>query len=459
MSFSPELAEIRFGCGLSPVLAPPSDPAALLKGLLGPDEMAQRFGIAGFDPLRARLAKVADIRKRFRDRELTRVERDKQFKALRSNTGKEGAVWFTQSLHRRINTRHGFHERMVAFWADHFTAMGKNAYLKFASAPYIEEAIRPNIAGTFADLVIAATTHPLMLRYLDQNTSVGPASRVAARSKRLSGLNENLAREVLELHTLGVGGPYSQDDVRQLAELFTGLSLTPDSGFRFRPQFAEPGAETVLGKSYGGDPATLESILQSLHDLARHPATARHIAGKLAVHFVSDTPDPALVQHIEGRFIDTGGNLLAVCGAMLEHPASWAPPLRNVKPPADFIASACRALALDPDRLNKLGFRVLKRLLMDPLAVMGQPWQRPNGPDGWNEDDAAWITPQGVSARLSWALRAPQKLRRSLPDPRRFATTSLGSFAPQSVHFAARAAESKSDAIGLVLASPAFQRR
>jgi len=458
MSFSPELAEIRFGCGLSPEIAKPPDPDAVLQGLNGPDEMARRFPIDGFSKVAARAAKVAKLRRQGRKSDNKSETRDK-IKAYRREGKKEGSRWFVQSLQRWIHTEHGFRERLVAFWADHFTAFGKNPILRYATGPYVEEAIRPNISGSFADLLIATTTHPIMLHYLDQGGSIGPGSRAASRSKKPKGLNENLARELLELHTLGVGGPYTQNDVRQLAELFTGLSFSNKAGFQFRAKFAEPGPETVLGTQYGNDPATLAPILQALRDLATHPATARHIASKLAVHFVSDVPDPALVQHIAGRFRDTGGDLRAVNEALLEHPSSWDTGLGNVKPPADFIASAARALAPETDRIAALDTRATRLFLLEPLTMMGQPWQHPNGPDGWNETDAAWITPQGVSTRLRWALSVPQKLRPDLPDPRVFVTAALGQFAPQSVHTAARFAESRSDAIGLVLAAPAFQRR
>lgn len=198
-----------------------------------------------------------------------------------------------------------------------------------------------------------------MLHFPDQNVSVGPGSAVANKGKRLKDLNENLAREVLELHTLGVGGPYTQDDVRQLAELFTGLNFDPKSGFIFRGNYTEPGTGTVLGRSYG-DKAGLEPILQSLRDLAVHPATARHIARKLSAHFVSDTPDPALVNHVAGRFIDTDGDLMAVYAALLEHPSSWQPELQDVKPPADFMASAARALVPGPKRIGGLKPRLIR---------------------------------------------------------------------------------------------------
>jgi uncharacterized protein (DUF1800 family) len=308
--------------------------------------------------------------------------------------------------------------------------------------------------------LVAVVTHPLMLHYLDQNTSAGPNSRAAARARRTSGLNENLAREVLELHTLGVNGPYTQNDVRELAALFTGLSYTAEDGFVFRKPYAEPGAETVLGQSYGGKAPRLDDITAALHDIARHPATAQHIAQKLAVHFVADTPDPALVQALARRYGETGGDLSAVYTALLDHPAAWAPERVNVKPPVDFIGSAWRALAVDPEVVEGLSLRDLRRTLILPLRDMGQPWQAPDGPDGWPEEDSFWITPQGLSARLRWAVSAPPVLCDPLPEPSAFAPVALGQGAvPDPVEFATRAAETPAEAIGLVLASPAFQRR
>src|SRR5690606_4985798 len=138
------------------------------------------------------------------------------------------------------------------------------------------------------------------------------------------GLNENLARELLELHTLGAGSGYRQDDVRQMAELLTGLTVDPDRGTVFKPQLAEPGAETVLGVSYGGDKARLDDIAALLHDLAVRPETAAHLARKLAVHFVSDDPPEDLVATMRAAFSDRGGDLSAVYAAMLGHPAAWS---------------------------------------------------------------------------------------------------------------------------------------
>lgn len=459
MSFRPELADIRFGCGLSPRIAPPASAQALLDGLGAEDVMAARFPIDGFTRYTEALVHVQTMGREAR--KAGTVEQVRQdMRRFRREMVAQGQRWHSERLLRWTWSETPLRERLTLFWADHFTTVGKSVIMGPAVLPYMQDAIRPHLTGRFGDMLVASTTHPMMLHFLDQTLSVGPGSEAAARTSRLGGLNENLAREVLELHTLGVDGPYTQDDVRQLAELFTGLSFSAETGFRFRPKFGEPGAETVLGKRYGGDPARLAPIIEALQDLAVHPATARHIAGKLAVHFTGDDPDPALVDHVAARFAETGGDLMAVTEALLEHPASWAAdrPL-NAKPPLDFVASACRALAVAPDHLRGLELRVLRRALVRPLRAMGQPLLTPSGPDGWPEEDSAWITPQSVSARLRWALTGPAVLSPDLPDPRGFVDTALGPFATEAVRFAADAAESRSDAVGLVLAAPAFQRR
>ncbi|UWQ78094.1 DUF1800 domain-containing protein [Leisingera sp. S132] len=461
MRFDGELAEIRFGAGLSPLLPPPVSAADMLERLEGPDDAARAFPVPGFNQAMAGTRTFWQLQTERRQQEGKPgyEAADKAFKDFRRQRNHARIGWHGQNLLRHAHTRDGFRERLALFWADHFTAQGKNAALRVLAAPYAETVIRPHLAGRFEDMLTAAVTSPLMLHYLDQRNSAGPASRAAKRHKRLSGLNENLAREVLELHTLGVDGPYSQSDVRQLAELFTGLSFNAKDGFVFRPGMAEPGAETVLEKAYGGGKPELEQVLAALRDLARHPATARHTARKLAVHFTADVPDPDLVDHMAARYQSTGGDLMQVYAALLEHPAAWAPELRNVKPPFDFLASACRALAVPAARVARLKPGQVNRLLLAPLTPMGQAWEFSGGPDGWPEADTAWITPQALAARLRWTMTAPRRLLQDLPDPRDFAGAALGSYANERVRFAARAAETRTEGIGLILSSPAFQRR
>lgn len=461
MSFSPELADIRFGCGLSPTMEPTPSPLDLLNGLTGDDLMARRFPVTPYKDVQTRLRRRYALAKAKRKAAGTarEVDIDRQTKEMLHQIRNDNVNDFAQTMLRWTNTRQGFRERLTFFWADHFTTIARSRVMASSISAYVDEAIRPRMTGRFSDLLIAAETHPVMLRYLEQNNSVGPHSRFAVRKGGERGLNENLAREVMELHTLGVGGPYTQDDVRQLAELFTGMSFDRSGEFKFRTAIVEPGSETVLGRAYGGGAASLDDIKSVLTDLAEHPATARHIAGKLAVHFVGDTPDPALVSHVEKRYLDTGGDLMAVYGALVEHPASWAAFPGNVKPPADFVGSAFRALAVAPERLANLRSKKLKNNVLRPMAVMGQPWQKAAGPNGWPEEDASWITPQGLAMRLRWSMTIPRRLRPDLPDPRLFVTQALGDRASPELRFAASAAETQTEAIGLVLASPEFQRR
>ena len=459
--FDPHLAERRFGYGRSPVVAPPGDVGEMLAGLTAADVAAQAHPLPDF----ARVQEAMVLRRRFQsyarkqgdtpEGQAARERADDVLRSLREDHGR----WFARILLRRMTTRSALRERLVAFWADHFTAQGRNPILRAAAPIYVEEAVRPHIAGRFSDLLMACVTHPLMLHYLDQSTSAGPNSRLARRlPERRLGLNENLAREVLELHTLGADAAYTQRDVQELAKLLTGLSSTRNNGFKFRPGLTEPGQEIVLGRRYGDDGgiATIRAVME---DLATHPATARHIARKLAVHFLADDPPEAVVTAIEARFNATGGDLGACVATLLERPEAWALPCRNIRPPEEFMSAALRALAPPVQVLDTLGLDDIRRLFFQPLRVMGQPWLEPPGPDGFEESDGAWVTPQGIAARLEWAVTGPARLMEALPDPRVFVTTALGPDAPETVAFAAGAAEERAVAIGLVLASPAFQRR
>lgn len=459
MSFQPEIAAIRFGEGLSPQVAPPASIAEMMDRLRGPDLAADAFAMRSFDQVRADMQKVEEVRLEFR-RGRNGPDAEKLSDAFGKARGKfvRGLLKsFPASLGRSITTQDGFRERLARFWGDHFTVVGRNSLTRFAVPNYVESAIRPHLAGRFEDMLVSVTTHPMMLDYLDQTRSVGPNSKIGQRGKR--GLNENLARELLELHTLGVGGAYRQEDVRQMAELLTGLTANMKNGFVFRPALAEPGAETVLGSSFGGAEPSMDDIRAALKFLASHPTTAEHIARKLATHFVADTPDEALVAAMRARFLDTDGDLAEVYGAMLEHPAAWTSFGAKVKQPIDFVTSTMRALGAPPAVFEKYNRRKLTAYLGGPMAAMGQTWLRPGGPDGWPEEAEAWVTPQGLAARLQWAMSAPSAVFRGLPDPPVFLKTALGSLADERLEFAAKAAETRREGIGLILASPAFQRR
>lgn len=458
MAFDHELAELRFGTGLGPLAVPPADQQAMLDGLSSTDAMARRYPVPLFADL---LPGMRDYRDQNRQRRKASGARkqaeDDKLKAMRRSNRQEQLSALNATFARWADTPHGFRERLVAFWADHFTVVGKLPALRHAAPSYVEEAIRPNIADRFETLLINAVTHPMMLLYLDQAQSVGPSSRAAKGGDR--GLNENLAREVLELHTLGVASTYTQTDVRQLAELFTGLSARYRDGFVFLPRQAEPGAETVLGKDYGGDAPRLADIHAVLRDLARHPDTAQHVATKLAVHFVADQPDPDLIAHIAAAYGRTGGQLMACYTALLEHPAAWSTPPQKVRQPFDFLAAAIRALGVSGRKVAGISPRLSLRGFARPMAAMGQAWHQPPGPDGWPEEAQAWLTPQALATRIEWAVKAPPVLQPDLPDPRRFVQTALGARAGEALIFAAQAAETRAAGVALALISPEFQRR
>ena len=353
---------------------------------------------------------------------------------------------------RAIGSADPYRERLVAFWADHFTVTPTSRIERAFPGILVDEAIRPHVTGRFSDMLKAVTTHPAMLIYLNQEASFGPASSKGKRQGK--GLNENLARELLELHTLGVGAGYGQDDVRQLAELLTGLTVGRE-GFAFDAKRAEPGAETVLGVTYAGKGE--RPILQALDDLAARPETAAHLARKLAVHFVADDPEEGLVDDLTSVFREGGGDLRQVSDAMAAHPKA----AKGVKTrqPFDFLVASLRALGVGPQVILGLEPRAFRRLILDPLQAMGQPFQQAPGPDGWPERAADWITPQGLAARIDWAMQAPERLVRPLPDPRAFLTAALGTRAREKLAWAVGAAESARDGVGLVLASPEFNRR
>ncbi|MEM8699790.1 MAG: DUF1800 family protein, partial [Pseudomonadota bacterium] len=270
------IAPIRFGYGRAPWGSNPRDAGDLFRQLSEGAGAQHRLG----PPLPERIKMLRDAgRAKRADRESAEAKR-------LGDLNRDQIISDIAGLLQRRAFGHGFFERLASFWADHFSVTGKSLNRVLFVPAFEVEAIRPHIMGNFADMLVAVTRHPVMLDYLDQRVSVGPNSRAGRR--REQGLNENLAREILELHTMGVGSSYAQADVRELAELLTGYTYHGETGaFRFVENRAEPGAETVLGRTYGRgkpDPGEAE---QALRDIAAHPETHRHLARKLAVHFTS----------------------------------------------------------------------------------------------------------------------------------------------------------------------------
>jgi uncharacterized protein (DUF1800 family) len=343
----------------------------------------------------------------------------------------------------------GFVERLVWFWSNHFCV---NADDTAQAGAYEREAIRPHVLGKFTDLVLAAESHPAMLIYLNNNISMGPNSTAGINRDR--GLNENLGREILELHTLGVRTGYTQDDVISFAKTITGWTIyntndAPDRGgeFLFHPRFHEPGSQTVMGKAYrntGG----VEQGRAVLTDLARHPATALHVTTKLARHFVADDPPPALVETLRQKFTESEGDLWEVSKALVQSPESWAPEQRKLKRPSEWVMSYLRAA----------GFLGDGRAITPALTRLGEPLWRPPAPKGFADTEASWI--DGIAHRLDTANAFAQNpANYDRIDPKAMLETALGPLASAETRSAVTRAETKQQAITLVLMAPEFQRR
>ena len=346
----------------------------------------------------------------------------------------------------------GFGERLVQFWTDHFTVAAKGPALRVLAPDVVENAVRPNIAARFPDMLRAVTQHPGMLIYLNQVQSVGPNSKAGKRAGR--GLNENLAREILELHTVGVQANYAQNDVRAFANVLTGLSVDK-RGFKFRPGIVEPGRHTVLGRDYHG---TLQGIEQALEDIALHPETARHLATKLITHFIGGTPDPGHIDRIAKAYLASKGGLTQSYAALLDHPNAWSDPFLKVKTPFDFIISALRAAGASASDIAAFEPKDLREGVVGAMQLMGQQMFMPPGPDGWDEAPDTWITPPGLAARIKWAVGFSEHIHEN-HDPRVFLDRALADAASPLLKFAVAGSESRIEGLALTLVSPEFNRR
>lgn len=423
-----------------------------MEGLTGPDPFAADGLIAGAAERFAAGASFRDVQKRLRD---GKAGAEDARRALVANLAREQLRDMRWLVAAPLGAPSAFRERLVAFWTDHFTVAATSRPAALLLADMIRTAIRPHVTGRFGDMLMAVTTHPAMLFYLNQVQSVGPGSGPGLRRGR--GLNENLAREILELHSLGVGGAYRQDDVRAFAELLTGLSVD-GGGFRFRPAIAEPGAEVLLGRSYGGGRARLGDIRAALQDIALHRDTARHLARKLVVHFIGMEPRQEHVDAIARAYLQGDGELTAAYAALLGDARAWEPLFGKARQPFDFVVAALRAAGQTAADIEALPPRMFRQGIVQPLALMGQPLMRPPGPDGWDEAAEAWITPPGLAARIRWAAGVAERLL-SDRDPREFLDTTLADAAGPALRRAVGRAASRTDGLALVLASPEFNRR
>ncbi len=347
----------------------------------------------------------------------------------------------------------GYVERLVAFWSNHFAvSVAKGQILRAAAGSFEREAIRPHVLGRFADMLRAVEQHPAMLFYLDNQRSMGPNSR--AGRNRGKGLNENLARETLELHTLGVDGGYTQADVTSLARIITGWTFAGRFGrigepgsFVFLPNWHEPGAQTLLCNSYPQQ--GLAQGEAALTELARHPATAKHVATKLVRHFVADEPPPPLVERIARVFCDTDGDLAEVSLALLRDDDAWRSPLMKIRAPSEFLIATARATGFTPPAPQPI---------LGALKAMGMVLWGPPGPNGFPDTAAAWASPEAMKIRLDVSWRAAQRIKDEV-EPLAVLDAVAGGAASRETREAMARAESRQQALAILFMSPEFQRR
>lgn len=503
----PMMSAIRFGYGIRPGESVPDGADALLAQIAAGMAEPARFPEEGIDGRWKTIEAYQDAQSRLPgNREKRRLAVRPLRKKVFDANGRDQHARVAQS----VFSTHGFFERLAAFWADHFSVSVKKQRPMYLYTSLFEaEVIRRRLGGRFRDLLREATTHPAMLIYLDQTKSAGPNSRRSRNGGK--GLNENLGRELLELHTLGADGGYGQDDVRAAALVLTGLNIDRDNGrTAFRENAAEPGpiAVPVLGKAYGEKRRRIEDVHAMLDDLAAAPATRRHICRKIAVHFVADEPAPEMVEAMVEAWGASDGDLTAVYGAMLRHPAAWADPGRKARQPYDYVVTGLRAaglpesafaqperraadnvdtdgepMAITPEMAERRKKRAEKgmmagdrseirdlqrereklRPLANPLTVgaikkLGQPIWQPASPEGTEEEFGAWITSSQLTGRIEWAQRVSAEAG-NLSEPLELARTVLRDAARDDTLKVVSQAPSRQAGLALLLASPEFNRR
>ena len=472
----------RFGLGARPSDAAPADPRGWLLGQLG--RFDPRPAVITALPNAAAMTlqyrqNLAQLRRQglirggvIGARPLGDPEPPKgpEAEAMANQAQRERRQAFAQAyggqvgarLELSLATATPFAERLVHFWANHFAISTDKLATATMGGPLEFEAIRPHIGGRFADMLLAVTRHPGMQFYLDQAQSIGPNSLLGEAARRRNaprqpGLNENLAREILELHTLGAGN-HTQADVAGLARALTGWSIggfvrrplgvaAPDGQFVFQPAWHEPGGVTVAGRPYrqNGEAQAL-AILQ---DLALNPLTARRLALKLARHFVADAPPPALVDRMAAAYLAGGGQLPALYRALIEAPEAWATPLAKFKTPWDWLVSSLRALGRE---------NVPPLQAIGALRELGQPVWRPGSPAGWEDDAARWAAPDALLRRVEIASRIAAPLAASI-DARSLAPRILPGTLSAATASAIARAESPAEGLALLLVAPEFLRR
>jgi len=426
---------------------------------------ANRFGLgahpnelknASSDPVAYVMSQIAPISLNTTDSSLSIALTLQRLRKDSSEESKNKARKFRQATYRQLSvgtlnsaiaSSQPFMWRMLDFFSNHFSVTAQGPYLIPLSPTLEREAIAPNLLGKFSDMLLSVSRHPVMLSYLNNEKSFGKNSPLGKKGK---GLNENLAREILELHTLGVNGGYTQSDVIALANGISGWGIqAPEKAeeglFYFRKAGHEPTAQTLLGHSFNQEDEEQGEAM--LRYIAALPATAKFISRKLVQHVVSDTPSPTLIKHVEKTWLDTDGDLKSVYHALVTHPHAWFDKLEKFKTPREFLISTCRGLGLS---LLKEGFA------MRSLIEMGQAPFKAGSPAGYEDSEDFWNSGYGLFARANWL--SSLRISREIEIPE-LAGKLLGSMLSEHTRKLVSRAESRERAFALLFMSPEFMRR
>jgi uncharacterized protein (DUF1800 family) len=353
-------------------------------------------------------------------------------------------------LNAALDSDVGLVERLVWFWSNHFCVSADKGGVRPLCGAFERETIRPHVRGKFADMLVAVESHPAMLLYLDNARSIGPNSFAGLR--RNKGLNENLAREILELHTLGVRTGYSQDDVTSFAKVITGWSivpprLAPEHGgqFMFNARLHEPGPQRIIGREYQDN--GFEQGRAVLLALARRRATTKHVATKLARHFVADNPPITLIDRFAKRFATSDGDLKEITKTLIVSPEVWEAPRSKLRRPSEWLIGALRAVGARPPDV---------RPVLQAQNLLGEPLWRVPAPNGFSDDSAAWM--DGLAQRLDISNQIARRTSTSI-DPDVLAEDVLGPLLSNETRQTLRRAESRQQALALLFMAPEFLRR
>ena len=393
-------------------------------------------------------------------RSATGAERNRRHKLHRQTV----VNWYRSDQHayvaQAVASPAPFHSRLVEFWANHFTVSVRKGAVRGLAGPFVFEAIQPHVMGRFEELLIAAELHPAMVIYLDLMNSIGPNS--ALGRERGKGLNENLAREILELHTLGAAGGYTQGDVTEFAKMMTGWTVNRRRGeVHFQEDRVEPGGKHFIGKEFGASGPGEGDYPAALRLLANHPSTARFVAAKLVTHFIADTPPARAVDKVAAAFRNSGGSLPEVYRALLDLPEAQQPPGAKARTDFEFVVACLRVAGVGPEDMTpteKAGGRTRPNALsVGALADMQQRlWAAPS-PAGWPEEAEEWLGPVALLQRLRWIARLTGKIRDRTAAG--FLGRALGPLASEQTRKVVLAASNREEGLALVLASPEFNRR